>query len=136
MKFILPISAILMILSKANADKVSCSPYIEKKYGCCDAPCAIVRTDIHGYWGKQNGKECGCGVNVFDKFKVDSCSSFFTDQGYDCCSHCEAILKDENGYYWGGKVHNITYTGTPYRYDEWCGISDFCLNIIGIVDKT
>jgi len=135
MKSILSISAVLMLLLKANAKKVSCYPGIkEQGYECCESPCTIERTDKYGYWGVQNGEECGCGMSGFDKHNIESCSSYYTDQGFKCCDHCDVILKDEKGYFWGGHKHNVTYSGEVW--DEWCGISDFCINAIGIVDRT
>ncbi len=129
MKYILSISTILMLLLKINAKKVSCYPGIkEKGYDCCKAPCSIERIDKYGYWGKQDGKECGCGMNGYDKNNIESCDKYFTDKGFECCDNCYITRVDNNGYYWGVQMHD--------RDGETCGISGFCINYVDIVDYT
>jgi len=133
MKFFLSASAILMLLSKVNTKKIACYPEIkELGYECCEIPCTVERTDEYGYWGKQNGVECGCGMSGYDKHKIESCDEFFTSQGYKCCKDCNVLYKDNDGYYWGSTFHNVTYSGIVW--DDWCGISDYCMNVIGVVD--
>jgi len=112
MKYLLPVLSVLVLATKVLSEKVECSPFIKAHgYQCCEAPCVIEYTDTDGYWGIQNGRKCGCGVNELN-LDMD-CSDVFKNQGYQCCNNCDVYYKDNDGL-WG------------IRDGDWCGISDAC----------